>query len=222
MFKRFKYALAALVLTAAPAAAEIEINAYTGYQTAPHSRIKGDYPDAVGGSYSALIGWDGKSWSMPPYYGVRATWWRTETLGFGIEFSHNKIYADHGDMAAAGFDTLEMTDGLNILTVNVSRRWPGMWMDGALTPYLSAGIGMAIPHVETTATAGGPETFDYQVTGPAARATAGVSYAFNDRWSVFGEYQFVWTDIDADLDGGGSLKTTVYNNAINFGVGFKF
>ncbi|MWB79385.1 outer membrane beta-barrel protein [Pseudooceanicola sp. 216_PA32_1] len=222
MLKRLKIALLALLLAPAPALAEIELNVYTGYQTAPHSRINGTYPAPVGGPFSALIGWKGKSFSPPPYYGVRATWWQTPRLGFGLEFSHNKVYADPADMAAAGFSRLEMTDGLNILTANAYRRWPGQWGNGAVSPYVGAGIGVAIPHVEVTTAAGGPATFGYQYTGPAARLTAGASYKINDRWSVFGEYQFTWTDNEADLDGGGSLSSRILNNAINLGVGFSF
>ncbi|QPM91252.1 outer membrane protein [Pseudooceanicola algae] len=204
-------------LAAAPALAEVELNFYSGYQTAPHSRINGTSPST--GGFSELIGWEGKSFSAPPYYGLRATWWRDGDWGFGAEFSHNKIYANADDMAAAGFERLEFTDGLNILTVNATRRWQDAW--GGFTPYVGGGVGVAIPHVEVTAV-GGPSTFGYQMTGPAARFTAGASYALNERWSVFGEYQFTWSDNSAELDGGGSLDTTIYTNALNVGLGFRF
>ncbi|WP_163847775.1 outer membrane protein [Pseudooceanicola aestuarii] len=202
---------------AAPAAAEIELNLYTGYQTSPHSRIDGTYPG--GGSYSALIGWQGKSFEMPPYYGARATWWKNERWGFGVEFTHAKVYAPEGEMKAAGFDRLEFTDGLNLITLNATRRWKDQW--GSVTPYLGAGVGIAVPHVDATPT-GGPKTFGYQMTGPAARLTAGASYQMTERWSVFGEYQFTWSDNSADLDGGGTLDTRILTNSVNFGVGLKF
>ncbi len=204
-------------LSAPAAQAEIDLSVYSGYQTAPHSRVSGTLPG--GGDYSGLIGWEGKSTSMPPYYGIRATWWRDASWGWGVEFSHNKVYSDAGDRAAAGFSTLEFTDGLNILTVNANRRWQDAW--GGLTPYISAGVGVNIPHVEVTPV-GGPATFGYQLTGPSARLTAGTSYALNDHWKLFGEYQFTWSDISADLDGGGTLNTTIYTNAVNLGVGYSF
>ena len=206
---------------AAPAAAEVELSFYGGWQTSPHSRVKGDYGSGVnaGGSFDELIGWDGKSFDMPPYYGIRATWWRNEAWGFGIEFSHDKAYAPDDEMADAGFERLEFTDGHNIITANVSRRWIEGW--GAATPYVSAGLGIAMPHVDVQPV-GGEHTYGYQVTGPAARLTAGVNYPLTDRWSVFTEYQFTWSDNSADLDGGGSLDTTLYTNALNVGVGFKF
>ncbi len=206
------------VAAAAPSQAqEFELGFYGGWQTAPHSRIRGDAPAL--GSFDALIGWEGKSFAMPPYYGLRATWWQNSDWGYSLEFSHNKVYADESDMAAAGFSHLEFTDGLNIVTVNATRRWQDAW--NGFTPYLGAGVGVAIPHVEVTPI-GGAETWGYQLSGPAARLTAGASYALTDRWSVFGEYQFTWSDNDVDLDGGGSLSSTIYTNALNVGVGFRF
>ena len=214
--------LAALVaaIFASHAAAEVEIGVYTGIQTAPHSRISGDLP-AGGGSYDALIGWDGRSFEMPPYYGIRGTWWQSETLGFGLEFTHAKVYAPDGDAQAAGFDNIELTDGLNILTINVMRRWPDAWFSGKATPYVGGGLGVAIPHVDVEPTVG-PDTFEYQFTGPALRLTAGLSYGLNDRFAVFGEYQFTHSRNEAELEGGGTLNTNINTNALNFGINLKF
>ncbi|MFZ5962342.1 outer membrane protein [Thalassococcus sp. BH17M4-6] len=213
-------AAAALGLSSAvatPAAAEMELSFYTGWQTAPHSRISGDYPG--GGSYNALIGWEGRSFEMPPYYGVRGMWWRDERLGFGLEFTHTKVYAPDDERSALGFESLELTDGLNIVTVNAMRRWQNQW--GDFTPYLGGGIGIAVPHVDVETTTGF-KTFGYQYTGPAARLIAGASYDLNDRFAVFGEYQFVYSSNDADLEGDGSLKTDIKTNAVNFGLSLKF
>jgi lipid A oxidase len=210
--------LAAATLLAAPAAAEFELSIYSGWQTAPHSRVTGDYPDSVGGDYDELIGWDGKSFEMPPYYGVRGTWWRSPTLGFGAEFTHTKVYAPDGDMPA-GFTDMELTDGLNILTANVMRRWPDRW--GGATPYVGAGLGVAVPHVDI-AHVSGSETFGYQLTGPAGRVMAGVSYPVTERVSVFGEYQFTYSSNSADLDDGGTFNSDIKTNALNLGLSLNF
>ncbi|EAQ01128.1 hypothetical protein OB2597_14259 [Pseudooceanicola batsensis HTCC2597] len=208
-------ALSLCALGAGPALAEFELNVYSGYQTSPHSRVTGT---ASGGAYSNLIGWEGKSLSLPPYYGLRATWWRPSNIGFGVEMTHTKVYAPAAEMPA-GFSRLEFTDGHNIVTANVSRRWPGAW-GKLVTPYVSGGVGFAMPHVDVTE--GGNVTYGYQVTGPAARLTAGAKYQINENWSVFGEYQFTWSENDADLAGGGSLNTRIITNALNVGVGFSF
>ncbi len=210
---------AVIALTAGGASAEMELSFYTGLQTAPHSRAQGDLPGG-GGSYDELLGWEGKSFEMPPYYGVRGTWWRSETIGYGIEFSHNKVYADKDDREDLGFDRLEFTDGLNIITANVTRRWPEQW--GGATPYLGGGLGISLPHVDAEYPAGDSDTYGYQLTGPAARLTAGVSYPLNDRFAIFGEYQFTYSSNDVDLDNDGSMEVDLKTNALNLGLSLRF
>jgi lipid A oxidase len=219
-YRPMRHLILATALTAAlaaPAAAEMELSFYSGWQTAPHSRAKGDYPGG-GGDYNALLGWEGNSFELPIYYGLRGTWWQSETLGFGLEFTHTKAYADDGDRDDLGFSRLEFTDGHNIITANVLRRWPGQW--GAATPYVGGGLGLAVPHVDVEHPGG--RTYGYQVTGPAARAIAGVSYPINERFSVFGEYQFTYSWNDVDLDGGGSMETDIKTNALNVGLSLNF
>jgi len=211
------WALAAATL-ASPAAAEFELSFYSGWQTSPHSRVKGDYPG--GGTYNALIGWEGRSFEMPPYYGVRGTWWVNDRFGWGLEFTHAKVYAPKAERAAIGFDRLELSDGHNIITANALYRWKDRWQK--MTPYVGAGLGIALPHVDAETTGGGSHTFGYQLTGPAMRLLAGVSYELNDRWALFGEYQFTWSENQADLDGGGSLDTRILTNALNVGLTWRF
>lgn len=205
---------------ASPAAAEMEFSVYSGWQTSPHSRLYGDYP-GTGADIDALIGWEGRSFEMPPYYGVRGTWWTSETLGFGLEFTHAKAYAPDNEKAAIGFSDLEFTDGLNIVTVNAYRRWPGLWQQGTVTPYVGAGIGVALPHVDVDTTTG-IDTYELQLSGPAARLTAGMSYDINERWAVFGEYQFTYSSNDVELPQGGSLQSDIKTNALNIGLTLKF
>lgn len=156
---------------------------------------------------------------MPPYYGLRATWWRTETLGFGIEINHTKVYADDETLTTSGLDAFEFTDGLNIVTLNAMRRWPDAF--GGLTPYVGGGIGAAIPHAQVEVI-GLPRTFGYQVTGPAVAWIAGASYPISENWSVFGEYKGTYSVNTVDLDSGGTLETDIVTNAINLGVSFSF
>ena len=211
--------LAALALIVSPAVAraEVELSFYGGVQSAPHSvvTVTGDplIPDE-----EFTAGWDGLSFAAPPHYGIRATWWQDSNYGFGVELNHAKVYADAETRAANGYDVLEFTDGLNILTVNGFRRW----QDGfaGFTPYLGAGIGVSVPHVEVTKN--GSETFGYQLTGPAVAWMAGATYPINDRWSVFGEYKGTYSINSADLDSGGTLESNIITNSINFGVGFNF
>jgi lipid A oxidase len=216
MIKPISIAFAVVAATALPAISETEISLYGGWQTAPHSSVSGTRAD--GTSFDANIGWKGKSLSMPPYYGVRVMWWQPSNIGYGLELTHAKFYAPLGDMPA-GFSRLEFTDGQNIVTANVSKRWPGLWAD-RFSPYVGAGLGIAVPHVDVTEN--GNRTYGYQFTGPALRLTAGASYALSDQWSAFGEYQFTISDNEADLENGGKLDTRLISNALNVGLSFRF
>lgn len=206
----------AATLATQSVAADLEIQAFGGTQSLPHSIVKGS---TINGPVDARIGWEGKSFAPPPYYGVRAIWWRESGIGFGAELTHDKAYAPDAEMAANQFDRLEFTDGHNIITVNVAKRWQNLW--GAYTPFVGAGIGLAVPHVDIKPT-GGDRTFGYQITGPAMRLGAGVSRQITETWSVFAEYEFTASDNKAKLDDGGTIETTLVTNAINVGFGYKF
>ncbi len=202
-----------LVILAAPAIAEVEVSLYLGAQSVQESDVSG--------VINRSIDWEGRSDESPPYYGGRITWWQPSGWGWGIELTHTKAYASDEDLAALGFSSLEFSDGHNILTVNVHRRWEGIWANGKITPYVLAGVGVAIPHVDATPI-GDTSTFGYQLTGPAVRLGAGAQYALNDRWGLFAEYQFTYSDNDVDLDSGGSFDTEIVTNAINVGVSYSF
>lgn len=208
---------AALLLSSSAAMAEMQFSAYGGFQTAPHSGV--DVTD--GTSFTA--GWEGKSFATPPYYGARATWWLTDlgrpNFGLSLDFSHAKVYADQETFTKTpGWTRLEFTDGLNIATVNglyrfqdASRRW---------TPYVGAGVGINVPHVEVTRPSG--TTFDYAFGGLALQAQAGVSYKITDNWSAFAEYKGNLSFVDVKIDSGDRLKTNIFTNAINVGVSFSW
>lgn len=210
------------VLSALPAAATAEglqFSVYGGLQSAPHSSttVTGDrlLPDS-----DFTAGWEGRSTDTPLYYGLRATWWQTDRLGFGLDMNHAKVYADDETLAETGFEHLEFSDGLNIVTVNAYYRWPGAL--GQLTPYVGGGVGVALPHVELRDDETGSDTFGYQLTGPAATVIAGVEYPINDTWSVFGEYKGTYSRNEAELDSGGTLEADIVTNALNVGVSFNF
>lgn len=207
-----------LILTwAATAQADFELSIYTGFQTAPHSRVEGEDDT---GEFSFLSEWEGRPFEAPPHYGIRGTWWRNENWGFGAELNHTKVYADDDTLEDNGFESFELTDGLNIITANVFYRWPNLWLKGQVTPYVGGGLGIAVPHVDVER--GDQKTFEYQLTGPAVMWAAGASFDLNETWAVFGEYKGTFSSNEAELDGGGSFETDIVTNAINFGVTYKF
>lgn len=207
-----------LALFAAPtfAVAQVELSVYGGIQGAPASdiAIRGD--DVIGAD-NFTLSWEGRSFDAPPYYGLRATTWRSPTFGIGVDFAHNKVYPT-ADSLPDTYQVLEFTDGLNTLTVNAYRRWNDAL--GNVSPYVGGGLGISMPHVEVTS--GTSETFGYQLTGPAATWIAGATMPISDRMSVFGEYKGTFSSNTADLATGGTLETDVITNAVNVGVSFNF
>jgi len=213
-------ALSWLLLGTAAAAQEIEISVYSGIQTSPHSGITGEDPTRAGDtSLDFNAGWEGRSGEVPPYYGIRATRWLGNGWGIAGEFNHAKVYADDETLAESGFSRLELTYGLNLITINAMRRYTQAW--GKYTPYWGAGEGLAVPHVDVE-TPGGQRTFGYQITGPAVVWMAGVSRPFGDSFAWFAEYKGSYSINDIELEGGGNLQTNIITNAVNLGLSWSF
>ena len=89
-------------------------------------------------------------------------------------------------------------------------------------PYSGAGVGVAIPHVEVTLTGGAKPTYEYQLTGIAAQVLAGLEYKLNEKWSLFAEGRFSYSNIDADLKGGGYAKTDLWSPQLAIGLSYRF
>ncbi len=208
-------ALAALSFSQ-QATAETIYSMYGGWQTSPHSHVSGDHPD--GGTYDTVFGWDGKSFSMPPYYGVRVEWWDGD-WSTQVEFTHAKVYANDTERDAVDFERFEFTDGHNLFTVNRVKRWDSA-IEGR-TLYAGAGAGFALPHVDVFSD-GGERTYGYQLTGPAAKLLAGVSQPIGDNLTAFAEYQFTMSWNEGTLTGGGTFDTRIITNALNFGIGWEY
>ncbi len=201
---------------ASQAYADATLSVYGGANFSPHSKVKTS-GTAYGGT-SDTVKWDGASFEMPPYYGVRATWWfeHMPEFGLALDFTHAKVKSDP---LPTDFTTLEFTDGINFLTANALYRND---MGNGFTPYAGIGLGLAIPHVEVEGLAvDGTKTEEYQVTGIAAQAFIGVDYKIDEDWSLFGEVKTNYGQVDADLTGGGNLETNIISNQIIVGLTYK-
>jgi lipid A oxidase len=210
------FGFATMIATASAAAAQAELSFYGGIQDVRASTVSGTDPS--GGAFNFSADWEGRSLVVPRYFGVRLTWWRTDDFGWGLDFSRNKAYASDQTLADNGLAALEFSDGLNLLTLNAYRRWKNSISH--LTPYVGAGVGISIPHVEFDSGAG--RTAEYQIGGPAVLVVAGASYPLNDRWSVFGEYKGSYSVNNVELVNGGSLSTDIRTSALNLGVSLGF
>jgi lipid A oxidase len=205
-----------------PALAETQISVYGGANWNFGSDIKVNSPFVPGGHDERSVDWDGGAFDMPPYWGVRATYWlsKTSNWGFAIDYTHQKALADINFAADPVYNRLEFTDGNNLVILEALYRFSPM-MNGTLVPYVGAGVGVTIPHVEVTLDAGS-RTFEYQCCGFAAQVLAGLEYKLNGNWSLFTEAKLSYSRIDADLQGGGSLQTDLWSPAVAVGLNYRF
>lgn len=191
-----------LLSAAAPAAAEVELSFYGGWAGAPDGGVtlNGD---------AALPDRDveaGDASSDGAQVGLRAAWW-SET-GFGVALDYSRF--EEGEGAAA--EGLAFGEA-NTLTVNGMRRWEDAF-DG-VTPYVGAGLGVALTDLEVDG-----ETVDAR--GPAVSWVAGASVPISENWSVFGEYEGTYADVEGETAGGGTVGADTVTNSINLGVSFSF
>jgi lipid A oxidase len=207
------------------------------------------------------VGWDAKPFKHPIYYGVRvARWSPGNRSGFMVDFTHSKTITRpdeeveikgliNGAPAPAKakigalFKHLEFSHGHNMLTFN------GLFRLAALTPrispYVGVGVGVSLPHTEVAMIGEPKRTYEYQFTGPAAQALAGLELRLGQT-SVFFEYKFTFADYRAPLSRlegdlgvtdvwrqfklwwsgvappGGHLSTRLSSHNVIGGVGYRF
>jgi lipid A oxidase len=207
----------AVALLPMAANAEFQISGYGGVNTANNSDVTLKTP-LVSGTYD--VDWYGDSFHMPPYWGVRGTWWLTNfnrpRWGVAIDYTHAKVKAS--DLGVIPFSHLEFTDGLNTITLNGLYRMP---LNDRFTAYVGAGAGAAFPHVEVKTIPYQGTTWEYQLTGPDFQGLLGVNVDVAYGVSLFAEYKANYSINDADLVGGGSLKTNVLTHNFSLGVSFS-
>jgi lipid A oxidase len=216
------FALVVAIVASTPAQAEVQIQAYGG--------INGNLSSDVSLHRSGLptdtrnVDWEGKPFEMPPYWGVRGVYWLDSKPGWGVgvEYTHSKAYAKlNGTSAGALYDTLEFTDGNNILTGNILYRF-SRWQFYRIRPYAGFGVGVTIPHVEVSLVGDPAKTFEYQLAGFAGQAFVGLEMPLTSQWSGFVEAKFSYTHINGNLDGGGHIKTDLWSPHFAVGLAYRF
>ena len=233
------------LMAAGPAAAgEVELGFHLGWNKSLSSDVSFTGPGGTDFTV-ADVPWYGLS--LPgddgaPYYGGRATYWFNRGHGWGVmlDYSHAKVRAKpdavvtlSGDTGASGvaagdyavsslFDTLEFTDGVNLVTLSAMYRFRRVSM---IQPYAGVGAGVNIPHVEVTGAALSdlPHTFDYHNGGATFQAMAGADLRIANNVSFYGEYRINYTPVDAPLsDASYKMKTDLFTNQLLFGFALHF
>jgi lipid A oxidase len=210
--------LAARAVAGAPAARTTPIDptwAFGGYGGLAHT-----YPASVkiarqdSEMTASGFEWIGKPFTAPIYYGARIQRWgmlgRTATM---IDFIHAKAIAKPESAATFTgthngealpekapvrdvFRKLEFSHGHNILTLNGLLRFGSLL--GIVRPYVGAGAGITLPHVEVHLRKDNWRTYEYKFAGFAGQGLAGLEFDLG-RTSLFVEYKFTYAPYDLPL-----------------------
>lgn len=173
------------------------------------------------------VAWFTNPFEHPLYYGVRyQSWYTGGRFGSMLDFTHSKAYAPldqdakmEGTLNSAPapghakigdvFKRLEFSHGHNMLTFNGLMRFSSL---GFLSPYAGLGAGISLPHAEMHLATDPARTYEYQYTGPAVQALAGIELRL-PTGSLFLEYKFTLADYTAPITHrDGSLLGTDLSN----------
>ncbi|HEX8820734.1 MAG TPA: hypothetical protein VF794_12470 [Archangium sp.] len=219
--------------------AETTLLLYVGVSFTHDSNVRLRQPGGTDLTYRD-ISWTSQSWTSPIYYGVRLTHHFEARRDWGVmlDFFHDKVFADteqavrvtgtRGGEPVEGMEPMaatvqrfNMSHGMNYLTLDVLHRWntcPEPGCTGRVQPYVGAGAGLVIPHVE--ATMGDQAVSEYQVRGPAFQVLGGVAWPFASRFALSSEYRFTHTSPTVDVPGG-TLETSIDTHHLIAGPSFR-
>lgn len=237
-----------LALAATPVRAEWALTLRSGTSWVGDADLTLERP---GGTHVTLnsVAWDdGLDASF--YAGVGLTWWAPSPhhgWGLGIDYTHTSALLDTNQtvLAQGTVDGVPVNgpqrvgdvvarfelDHLNLFTANAYWRWfvhphPDTFAGGSIPKppvsfYGGLGAGVAIPEVNAAAAGDPVATSEYQLTGPVARGMLGIDLPLDDNISLVGEAILSWSDVRADLVGGGHLSTTLLMPQLSIGIALR-
>ncbi len=222
--------LVATSLFAVMARAEMSISAYTGTSDTAKSDLRIRQPSSNSDATFHGVSWEARSFEDSPYYGIRLTWFQTDSsrIGASLDFTHYKIYAETGRTLAVDgswdgaavkgvapmslrVQHFEVSHGLNLLALNAMYRWPlsGTALSEAVwRPYVGAGLVAYVPHAEAVID-GNSTSADYQLGGFGYQILAGLEYRPWRHVSLFGELKQDGGELDLSFEGATRAKTRV-------------
>jgi len=180
------------------------------------------------------VGFDDRSFEGPLYYGVRAGYTFTHTVGFEGEFIHIKAFARvnepvsaSGSLATVGnvatrlapavvLQQYSVSHGLNLLLGNLVFRHE---LRDRLNVSFRAGLGVALPHPEIRAF--GAALNEYQFHGAAIQLAGGGEFDLTRRVFWLGEYKYTTTKQRFE-PGAATIENTFATHHLVTGLGFRF
>ncbi len=189
-----------LLLSAAPASAEVELSFYGGWQGAPDGAVTISGADEADNEEASLDSDSGFG------FGARATYWTSSDFGVALDYSRSG--GEEQGAEAAVSDT-------EVLTLGGLYRWDEAF--GGVTPYVGAGLGLASTDIDVDEPAS-----EVDARGPAASIVAGAEVPLTESLSIFGEYEGTYVDLEGETGDGRSVGTDGISSSINLGVSFSF
>ena len=174
------------------------------------------------------VGLDDRSFDGPLYYGVRAGYTFTRTVGFEGEFIHIKAFARVNEPVAASgslagrlapavvLQQYGVSHGLNLVLGNLVLRHE---LRDRLTMSFRAGLGIAVPHAEIRAF--GAVLNEYQLHGAAIQLAGGGEFELTRSVFWLGEYKYTTTKQRFE-PGTATIENTFATHHLVTGLGFRF
>jgi lipid A oxidase len=235
--------LCALCLIAAGTAdAEFLLSQHTGLGLTADADLRLRADDGTDLTFHG-VSFRHESFEFPLYYDVRLAWFPrlSSHWGVGLEFVHAKMILEDDDVVRvtgrrggepvdvrervdATIESFNATNGLNLLTIDaIYRRFPGDQRGGRprlLQPYAGAGVGMAVPHVESSI--GSVPYQGYQWHGPVLMGFAGVHFVVARGVALSCEYKLSYADLREMSVPGGTLGVAPLTHHVAAGFSLWF
>jgi hypothetical protein len=223
------------ILLPATVAAQWHVEAFIGPVKNASSDVEIRQPQRQTALVFHDVAFSSEAFKEPLYYGIRLGTFleKQNWLGFEIEFIHNKAYARTartvhvtGRLRGAPYDArismntllqdFSFSHGNNLAMVNtvLQTHWWKLSWRGRL------GMGLAIPHTESTFD--GEHREQYEVTLPAAQAATGFAVEFWRRMKILAEYKFTYNSARGVQIADGEADTQILAHHFVAGVGYVF
>jgi len=189
--------------------AETFVGAYVGVPYTYPSDVKFTDPARKSDYTLKDVGWDGKPFRHPLYYGARvARWAPGNRSGVMVDFLHSKAISRPSEMlriegtidgqpapkeakVESLFRTLEFSHGHNMVMITGLFRFAALVP--RIAPYVGIGGGVSLPHTEIKRHVEPNRTYEYQYAGPVGQGLVGLEFRLRGS-SVFIEYKFTLAD----------------------------
>jgi hypothetical protein len=177
------------------------------YNFDSHTRIEQD----TLGDVSLTGDYETRGLEGPLHYAWRISRWEDDR-GWELQLLHHKLYLQN---RPAGVESLSVSHGFNIVTINRALVYRG-WI-------LRAGLGPVVTHAEARIT---ETSYDgpYEIAGAAGLFGAGRQLNLGAHFYLLGEVSATFGYIDAHPDGTPDLEIKISNPALHaqVGVGYRF